>query len=91
MNARLSDGASSFHQLRDQLRALSAAPLAPIPGSDSPLELAALLRDPPLFFLERFARYGHVFKSRLVFPVVFLVGGSRWCSSSAPRPTGPCS
>jgi cytochrome P450 len=74
MNARLSDGASSFQQLRDQLRALSAAPLAPIPGSDSPLELAALLRDPPLFFLERFARYGHVFKSRLVFPVVFLVG-----------------
>lgn len=56
------------------LRAFFARELRGLPGSDSLLELGALLRDPPLFFLERFEKYGPVFRSRLVFPVVFLIG-----------------
>jgi cytochrome P450 len=45
-----------------------------VPGSDSPLELARLLRDAPRFLHERFERHGRVFKTRIVYPVVFLVG-----------------
>ncbi|MEO1266939.1 MAG: cytochrome P450 [Myxococcota bacterium] len=45
-----------------------------IPGSDSYLELVHLLREPMGFFHERFNRYGRVFKTRLIYPVVFLVG-----------------
>ncbi len=33
-----------------------------------------MLRNPVSFFEERFARYGAVFKTRTIFPVVFLVG-----------------
>jgi cytochrome P450 len=33
-----------------------------------------MLRSPVRFFEERFARHGAVFKSRTIFPVVFLVG-----------------
>ena len=51
-----------------------SSPLARIPGSDSYLELAHLLRNPTGFFHERFERYGRVFKTRLVYPVVFLIG-----------------
>ncbi len=56
------------------LQAFLAKDLRSLPGSDSLFELASLLRDPPLFFLERFEKYGPVFRSRLVFPVVFLIG-----------------
>lgn len=48
--------------------------LSAIPGSSSPLELVHLLRDPTRFFHERFERHGHVWKTRLVYPVVFLIG-----------------
>ena len=68
---------SSEHSVPAPSRALAAffgPELRALPGSDSLLELGALLRDPPLFFHERFERYGRVFRSRLVFPVVFLIG-----------------
>jgi retinoid hydroxylase len=48
--------------------------LARLPGSDSHLELAYLLRDATTFFHRRFERYGRVFKSRFVKPLVFLIG-----------------
>jgi cytochrome P450 len=50
------------------------SPLADVPGSDSIAELAHLLRDARRFLLERFEEHGRVFKTRLVYPVVFLVG-----------------
>ncbi|HEY8040337.1 MAG TPA: cytochrome P450 [Polyangiaceae bacterium] len=45
-----------------------------IPGSDSLLELGRLLRDAPRFLHERFERHGRIFRTRLIYPVVFLVG-----------------
>ncbi len=51
-----------------------ASPLDAIPGSDSYVELPRLLRDAALFLHERFDRYGRVFKTRLAYPVVFLIG-----------------
>jgi cytochrome P450 len=45
-----------------------------VPGSDSVAELAHLLRDARRFLHERFERHGRVFKTRLFYPVVFLVG-----------------
>lgn len=45
-----------------------------IPGNDEFAELFRLLRDPQKFFHERFAAHGPVFKSRLVYPVVFMIG-----------------
>jgi cytochrome P450 len=45
-----------------------------IPGSDSLLELPRLLRDAAVFLHERFERHGRVFRTRLAYPVVFLVG-----------------
>jgi cytochrome P450 len=56
------------------LGARKSSPLDAIPGSDSYLELYALLRDAARFLHERFERYGRVWKTRLVYPVVFLVG-----------------
>ncbi len=53
---------------------LDDAPLRGLPGSTSFAELYHLLRDPRAFFHDRFERYGRVFKSRLVYPVVFAVG-----------------
>ncbi len=50
------------------------ASLGDIPGSASLLELAHLLRDARRFLHERFDRHGRVFKTRLVYPVVFVVG-----------------
>jgi cytochrome P450 len=51
-----------------------ASPLAAIPGSGSPLELAYLLADARRFLHERFERHGRVWRTRLAYPVVFLVG-----------------
>lgn len=48
--------------------------LTGIPGSDSHLELIRMYRDPVRFFHERFERFGPVFRSRFVYPVVFLIG-----------------
>src|SRR4051812_38748055 len=48
--------------------------LAEIPGSGAPSELLALLRNGTRFLHERFERYGRVWKTRLVYPVVFLIG-----------------
>src|SRR5258707_7718547 len=48
--------------------------LAAIPGSTNPLELAHLLRDGTRFLHERFERHGRVWKTRLAYPVVFLIG-----------------
>jgi cytochrome P450 len=45
-----------------------------IPGSDSLLELPRLLGDAPRFLHERFERHGRVWKTRLAYPVVFVVG-----------------
>lgn len=45
-----------------------------LPGSASLGELAYLLRDAPRFFHERFEKYGRVFKTRFVYPCVFVVG-----------------
>ncbi|MEE2837184.1 MAG: cytochrome P450 [Myxococcota bacterium] len=48
--------------------------LAQIPGSDSFFELLALNRDPVRFFHERYDAHGQVFRTRFVYPVVFLIG-----------------
>lgn len=48
--------------------------LASIPGSGSPVELYHLLRGATRFLHERFERHGRIFRTRLVYPVVFLVG-----------------
>lgn len=48
--------------------------LAQIPGSDSFSELVHLLRAPTTFFHRRFREHGPVFKTRFVYPVVFLIG-----------------
>jgi len=45
-----------------------------IPGSGSPLELAHLLADTRRFLHERFERHGRVWRTRLAYPVVFVVG-----------------
>jgi len=50
------------------------SPLDAIPGCDEQRELLRMLRDPCLFFQRRFNRHGYIFKSRLVYPVVFLIG-----------------
>jgi cytochrome P450 len=55
-------------------RRSSRAALGAIPGSDSHAELVALLRDATGFLHDRFARHGRVWRTRFVFPVVFLVG-----------------
>lgn len=49
-------------------------PFRGIPGSSSPLELARLIRDPTGFFHERFDRYGRVWQTRFVYPIVFVIG-----------------
>ena len=54
------------------LRELSA-----LPGSAHPRELFAMRKDPLAFLHTRFAQHGHVFKSSLVLPCVFVVG-ERW-------------
>ncbi len=59
---------------RPAAKRADARRLSDIPGSDSLLELGHLLRDATLFFHERFERHGRIFKSRLVYPVVFLIG-----------------
>src|SRR5262249_40077335 len=56
------------------LGARRGSPLDAIPGSTSFFELAHLPGDVRRFFHERFARYGRVWKSRFVYPVVFLIG-----------------
>ena len=48
--------------------------LSDIPGSLSFLEVLALHRDALGFFERRFAEHGHLFKTRLVIPVVVAVG-----------------
>jgi cytochrome P450 len=45
-----------------------------LPGSDAIVELAHLLRDATRFLHERFERYGRIWKTRLVYPVVFVIG-----------------
>ena len=47
---------------------------AQIPGSGSFGELAYLAKDTTRFLQERFDDHGQVFKSRLIVPVVFLIG-----------------
>ncbi len=48
--------------------------LSNIPGSGSPLELYWLLRGATRFLRKRFERHGRVFRTRLAYPVVFLIG-----------------
>lgn len=48
--------------------------LSAMPGSDSFYELVHLLRDPRKYFLDRFERHGYVWRSRILVPVVFLIG-----------------
>src|SRR5579883_2405591 len=55
-------------------RPICMSPLDGIPGSGSPIELAHLLYDARRFLHERFERHGAVWRTRLVYPVVFAVG-----------------
>jgi len=55
-------------------RSTSRAALRDLPGRDGFDELFHLLREPTRFFHVRFERYGRVFRSRLVYPCVFVVG-----------------
>jgi retinoid hydroxylase len=48
--------------------------LRKIPGSDRLDELVHLLRDPMRFLHVRFERHGRVFRTRFVYPCVFVVG-----------------
>jgi cytochrome P450 len=50
------------------------SPLDDIPGSGSVVELAHLLRDARRFLHERFERHGRIWKTRLAYSVVFLIG-----------------
>jgi len=59
--------------LSNPLRRKNSA-LDHIPGSLDVREGLRMLRAPTRFFEERFQRYGAVFKTRTIFPVVFLVG-----------------
>ena len=45
-----------------------------IPGRDRLDEIVHLLRDPMRFLHVRFERYGRVFRTRFVYPCVFVVG-----------------
>jgi cytochrome P450 len=45
-----------------------------LPGSDNPLELVHLLRDPTGYLQARFARHGRLWRTRFVVPAVFAVG-----------------
>lgn len=56
------------------MNGLSMTGLSNIPGSAAPGELVALLRNGTRFLHERFERYGRIWKTRLVYPVVFLIG-----------------
>jgi len=62
------------HALSPAALATESSPLASIPGCDEYRELPRMIADPCLFFQRRFERYGYIFKSRLVYPVVFLIG-----------------
>lgn len=50
------------------------SPLSALPGSDSLDELYHLLRDPTRYFHARFARHGHVWRTRFIMPAVFAIG-----------------
>jgi cytochrome P450 len=56
------------------LGAARRSPLDDVPGSNSILELVRLLRDARRFLHERFDRHGRIFRTRLAYPVVFVVG-----------------
>lgn len=45
-----------------------------IPGDDSVLELASLIRNPTGFFHDRYERFGRVFRTRLMVGGVFMIG-----------------
>lgn len=51
-----------------------AASATSLPGSDSVLELPRMVRDPRRFLEERTRRYGHVWRTRWVRPLVFMMG-----------------
>lgn len=48
--------------------------ISSLPGSDSHLELPRMLKDPIGFLTTRHRKYGDVFKTRFIFPVVFALG-----------------
>ncbi len=50
------------------------ARLALIPGRDSHRELIDLVRDPRRYLRERYEAYGPLFRSRVIEPVVFMIG-----------------
>ncbi len=45
-----------------------------IPGSSSPTELASLIRNPFRFLEQRYEEHGSIFRSSLVYPVVWMIG-----------------
>ena len=45
-----------------------------IPGTSSPLELRALVQNPFAFFEQRYLTHGPIFRSSLVYPVVWMMG-----------------
>jgi cytochrome P450 len=45
-----------------------------LPGSDRLDEIYHLLRDPTAFLQSRFARHGHLWRTRLVAPALFAIG-----------------
>jgi cytochrome P450 len=50
------------------------ASIAHLPGSNSILELPRMLSDPLGFLQQRLSWHGPIFRSRFLFPVVFLIG-----------------
>lgn len=71
---RLVQALPLFAFARSAFASRSASPLEEIPGSGSPFELVHLLADARRFLHERFEQHGRVWRTRLAYPVVFLVG-----------------
>ncbi|MCA9566011.1 MAG: hypothetical protein KC561_21085, partial [Myxococcales bacterium] len=65
----LANRLESIGELRRRRAAYKA-----LPGSEALSELYWLTKDTRVFFHERFERYGRIFKTRFIFPVVFMIG-----------------
>ncbi len=45
-----------------------------IPGSLNPVEIVEMIRTPYKYIHDRFDKHGHVFRSRIIYPIVWMVG-----------------
>ena len=72
----------NLDNLRESLPYMAKSPeqrrfddlLEKIPGSDSPMELLHMLRNPIAYLHDRWEQYGAVSRTRLVFPAIWVFG-----------------